>query len=243
MPILYSMLVLFSLLAALTIFLPLQLHSGKAVRAVPHRFRYMTYFSMLGMGFMLIEISMIQRLTVFLGHPTSSFVLVLTTLLLSSGAGSFVSGRFPATRRTLLSMLGAVVAITLAYALFLYEQFIDLMALSTAARFALAIPVIALPGFYMGMAFPVAVQIVRRQHPAFVPWGWGVNGAFSVLASIVAIVLSLNVGLKATLLSGVACYAIAFAIVASLRVGALEPEAEAARPSASPMGEPIGSVG
>lgn len=241
MPILYSMLGLFSLLAVLTIFVPLQLHSGKDVRSAPNRLRFMAYFAMLGMGYMLVEISMIQRLTVFLGHPTTSFVLVLTTLLLSSGIGSYVSGRFPANRRSLMTLLGAVVAITLAYSLFLYEQFIDLMALPTAARFALAIPVIALPGLYMGMAFPVGMQIVRRYHPALVPWGWGVNGAFSVLASIVAIVLSLNVGLKVTLLSGVFCYITGFGLVATLAEPATE-SADADREASSGVRDRIQST-
>jgi len=242
MPILYSMLGLFSLLAVFTVFIPLQLHSGKAIRQVPNRIRFMTYFAMLGMGYMLVEISMIQRLTVFLGHPTHSFVLVLTSLLLSSGIGSYLSGRFPATRRTLMSLLGIVVAITLAYSLFLYEQFIDLMALPTAARFTMAVPVIVLPGLYMGMAFPVGMQIVRQSHPAFVPWGWGVNGAFSVLASIVAIVLSLNVGLKATLLMGVFCYLTALGLVATLREPATAGAGDRESAPVAPHGEPAGST-
>jgi hypothetical protein len=133
------------------------------------------------------------------------------------------------------------VAITLAYSLFLYEQFIDLMALPTVARFALAIPVIALPGLYMGMAFPVGMQIVRRYHPALVPWGWGVNGAFSVLASIVAIVLSLNVGLKATLLSGVFCYITGFGLVATLAEPATE-SADADREASSGVRDRIQST-
>jgi hypothetical protein len=94
-----------------------------------------------------------------------------------------------------------------------YDQFIGLMALGKPARILLAFAVIMPAGFLMGMCFPMGVQIARRFHELLVPWGWGVNGAFSVFASILSIVLSIALGFKASLATGTACYAVALFII------------------------------
>jgi hypothetical protein len=201
----------------LTIFLPLHLRSRAEIRAAPYRTRSLCYFALLGAGFMLIEISLIQRLTIFLGHPTWSFVVVLTTLLLSSGLGSLYSARWPAgSRRVLVRVLAAIAVLAGFYTVAVYDPLIGWMALGRASRFALSVAIVAPSGFLMGMCFPLGIQLVRRFHQAFVAWGWGVNGAFSVFASILSIVLAIGFGFKSGLAAGAACYAVAAVVIWTL---------------------------
>lgn len=216
LPLLYGMLVLFIAISAITMFGPLYLRRTAEMKAVPYRARGLVYFALLGVGFMLIEVSLIQRLTVFLGHPSWSFILVLTTLLWASGLGSLTSVRLRQEKRVLAAILGIIVVVVSLYVAFIYDRFIDLMWLPRAARIILATVVVALPGYFMGMCFPVGMRIVRQYHEALVPWGWAVNGAFSVLATILSVILALNVGLKASMLAGVVCYGLAMAVTLSL---------------------------
>lgn len=220
MPLLYGMLIGFTLVGLLVVILPLYLRSGAALRSTHHPTATLAYFALLGLGYLLVEISLIQRLTVFLGHPTWSFVAVLSTMLCASGIGSRFSERLPQAPRSLVAVLVSVATLVAFYVLVVYDQFIDLMWLSRSLRVLLAVAVVGVPGFLMGMCFPIGIQIARRRNPILVPWGWGVNGAFSVLAPILAIALSLNFGLKLTLTSGGLCYAAACGIVLAWRRGA-----------------------
>jgi len=219
LPLLYGMFVTFGLFGLLTIFLPLYLSRNVDIRRAPYRLRSLTYFVGLGVGYILIEISLIQRLTIFLGHPTYSFVVVLTTLLCSSGLGSLASGIWMAgpSPRKLLVVLAGILVIVLFYILFVYNTFTSLMWLDKPLRILLAVLTIFPSGFLMGMCFPMGMQIVRRFHEHLVPWGWGVNGAFSVFGSICSLVLALNFGFKAMMGVGGAFYALAFVVILSLR--------------------------
>lgn len=216
-PLLLGMAMVFALIALLSIFLPLYLRARSEIRQAPYRVRSLAYFAMLGAGFMLVEISLIQRLTIFLGHPTWSFVVVLTTLLFSSGSGSLFSARWADANPRILSRVLAFILVLLGfYTLVVYDQFIGLMALGKAARILLVIAVMMPVGFLMGMCFPMGVQIARRFHESLVPWGWGVNGAFSVFASILSIVLAIALGFKTSLALGTACYSVALFIILTL---------------------------
>lgn len=222
LPMLYGMVATLLVLALTTIILPLYLRAGTAIARAPFRNSSLLYFAMLGVGFMLVEISLIQRLTVFLGHPIWSFVVVLATMLAFGGLGSFYSNRWGASPRHLVGVLATIVGVMLVYVALVYDAFIGLMWLGKASRIALAVAATAPPAFAMGMCFPMGVQIVRGFHPTLIPWGWGINGAFSVFASVASIVIALNAGFKAALATGALCYAIALgvALVWKRRVGA-----------------------
>lgn len=212
-PLLYGMLIGFTVVGLLVIILPLYLRSGSALRGTHGRTLVLAYFALLGLGYLLVEISLIQRLTVFLGHPTWSFVAVLSTMLCASGIGSRLSERLQQEPRALAYVLLGIAALVVVYVLVVYDRFIDLMSLSRGLRLLLSVTVVGAPALLMGMCFPIGIQIARRRSPVLVPWAWGVNGAFSVLAPILAIVLSLNFGLKATLAAGGLCYAFGLLLV------------------------------
>lgn len=219
LPLLYGMFISFGVIGILTIFLPLYLSRSAEIRRIQYRLRSLVYFVGLGVGFMLIEISLIQRLTIFLGHPTYSFIVVLATLLLSSGIGSMVSGIWApgSAPRKLLIVLALILGIILVYILFLYDSFTAFMWLSKPVRILISVVLIIPPGFFMGMCFPMGIQIIRKFHEHLVPWAWGVNGAFSVFASIFSLVIALNFGFKAMMGVGLAFYGVASIVIYTLQ--------------------------
>jgi hypothetical protein len=177
-------------------------------------------FAAIGVGFMLIEIAQMQRLTFLLGHPTFSLSVVLFGLLISSGAGSFVSGRPAAASltSTLPRRLGALVVTLVLVGLATPPVVRAFEGFATPVRIAVALVLLVPAGFVMGMAFPIAMRIASTTRPSLTPWFWAINGATSVTASVLAVLISSSWGISAAWWTGVGCYVIATAaIVASAR--------------------------
>lgn len=216
-PMLYLMLAFFGIVALCTILLPLVIYKRRALQG-KRLLVDMAYFAAIGVGFMLVEISLIHRLTVFLGQPAYSFVVVLSSLLLFAGIGSAVSG-FLSIRSGLPSVLALIVAAIVLYGIFTYDALIELMWLSVTARIATAVALIAPIGFGLGMCFPLAIRQLSRLHEEAIPWAWGINGAFSVFASALSLVIALNLGLKTMLFTGAVCYAAALLVALRWRRG------------------------
>jgi hypothetical protein len=168
-------------------------------------------------GFIVVEVALLQRFGLFLGHPSYSLVVVLCSLLLASGVGSMLSERIPTRHRLtgLLAAAAAVTAVTVAYASFLPWAFDRWIGLGLEARIAIAAALVALPGLAMGMLLPSGVRLISGRHPELIPWGWGLNGAASVFGSVGAMLVAMNLGSQATLFVGAACYALA--LLAALR--------------------------
>jgi hypothetical protein len=167
---------------------------------------YLAYFAAIGLGFMLIEISQLQRLTIFLGHPSYSLSVVLFSLLVSSGLGSLSTARLTgpegAARRRLMLTIAVLGAFGLLTPLVTHR----FEASSTPIRIALSIALLFPLGFLMGMAFPLGMRLALRRAPLLAPWFWGVNGAASVCASVLAVVIAIGAGISAAFWTGTACY-------------------------------------
>ncbi|MGB2819897.1 MAG: hypothetical protein WBF17_02875 [Phycisphaerae bacterium] len=167
----------------------------------------LVFFAGIGMGFMLVEISQMQRLIVLLGHPTYGLSVVLLALLLSAGLGSYSTRWAPrAAPLRLLVLLGLLWAFGM-WTPSIIQQF---RASVTPVRIAVAIGVLLPLGLFMGMAFPVGMKLASARSPALTPWLWGVNGATSVCASVLAVVLALGFGISRAFWAGTGCYALAF---------------------------------
>ena len=169
---------------------------------------------------MLVEISQVQRLTIFLGHPVYSLSVVLFSLLLSSGLGSLSTGllRLDTARRpaTLLALLAVVLVVFGLVAPIAIRHF---EAASAAVRIATSIGMLVPIGFFMGMAFPLGMRRALATSPSIAPWLWGVNGAASVCASVLVVVIALGAGISAAFWAGTASYVVA---LAALVVGTRE---------------------
>jgi hypothetical protein len=184
--------------AFVLILLPLRL-----IRRGPSA-RLIGYFGSIGLGFLFIEIAFMQRLTLFLGHPLYAIAVVLSSFLVFGGLGSGASARFGSRRTPLIVAALAVVAS-------IVIRFLPL-GLPDVAKIAMSIALIAPLAFAMGMPFPLGL---RRLASDDIPWAWGVNGAASVIASMLATLVAVHLGFSALVLLAAALYGCAY--VASLR--------------------------
>jgi hypothetical protein len=171
------------------------------------------FFAAIGVGFLTLEIALIQRFVLFLGFPTYALSVVLFSLLVFTGLGSLLTERLGRPRRTLAVALGASVALILAAALALPPLLQALIGLPFAARVAFAVAMLAPFGLTLGTAMPIGLRRLAALHPQGVPWAWGINGVTSVLASVLAVTVAISWGFTAATLLALACYAGALAHV------------------------------
>jgi len=197
-------------LTTLCILFPLFL-TGRPLKW-PIAFPHFLYFACIGLGFMLIEISQMQRLIIFLGHPIYGLTVVLFALLLSSGLGSFLTQPIGKSSLRLASIVLFLLLLGTIYAFGVYTPKVCLsfQASNTPIRILTAIGILSPMGLFMGMAFPLGMKIAGFESPAMTPWLWGINGATSVCASVLAVVLSLSSGISTSFWTGFACYGISF---------------------------------
>jgi hypothetical protein len=173
------------------------------------------YFLLIGLGFMFVEIALIQRMSVFMGHPTYGLSIVLFSIILSTGVGSVLSERAsPAGPMLLVLWLLGLGAYLLALPHWLPDVALSRLESSgTLVRALTTIAVIAPAGLLMGFGFPTGMRLATAVDPRPTPWLWGVNGAASVLGSGLAVACSIAFSIDVTIRVGAACY-IALALVA-----------------------------
>lgn len=161
----------------------------------------LAYFSLIGLGFLLVEIPLAQRFILFLGQPVYGLTAVLFALLFFSGLGSWASARLP--HRGALAALGVLV---LVYPALLPRLFDLFLGASLGLRLLVATAALAPLGFLLGVPFPRGIGWLERRAPELIPWAWGVNGAASVVASVGAALLALSLGFSWVLIVGAVCY-------------------------------------
>jgi len=213
-----SLFIIIFIMVVVTMLLPLLLFnrvSSLTNEKAVYKLGYIGYFSCLGLGFMLVEIPLIQKSILFLGQPLYAIAVILASLLIFSGIGSLLSGAFPDTavypwlRRIILSLCLLLVI----YILVLPSIFRSMLGSSGLLRISVSILLNCPLGLTMGMAFPLGIKLLERDGHLMIPWVWGVNGACSVMGSIIAWGLSLNFGYNFTLWAATAVYGCAFFIM------------------------------
>jgi spermidine synthase len=176
-----------------------------------------TYFSAIGMGFMLIEISQMQRLMIFLGHPVYGLAVVLFTILLFSGIGSATVGAHAPRPSALIARVVALLSVLVVVGLLSPSVTTWARSEATDMRILVSVLLLAPPAFCMGMMFPLGLSIWRR-HSELLPFFWSANGITSMFASVLGIALSIEFGIAKTYTLGACIYVIcAFLIVGSLQ--------------------------
>ena len=214
-----ALLMTVSLLTALCILLPLWLTRERVRLAGTSPL--LSFFIAIGLGFMLIETSQMQRLIISLGHPTYGLSVVLFAMLLSSGIGSYLTaGVSPdlaeaSGRRRLLwlvlvlGVFGLVTPVAAAWS----------QPLTTAVRILVAVLLLFPAGLFMGMAFPLGMKLAAARAQDLTPWLWGLNGAASVLASVLSVCIALTWSISTAFWTGWVCYvgAVAGYVAASRR--------------------------
>ncbi len=206
-------LVIFSLavtLAGLLILLPVMFTKGWK-KIINQRWDLM-YFASIGFAYLLVEIPLIQRFILYLDQPAYAFSVVLFGVLFFSGLGSRFGSEKISSKKGLIILIGFLVGYVLLLPGILYAT----LGLPMAARLAVSVLLIAPLGFLMGIPFPTGLARLRERHKGnseeqwLVGWIWAVNGACSVIASILASLLSLTFGLRATLIIGAGFYMLAW---------------------------------
>lgn len=195
-------------LSLLCIIVPLRIKSKKV--NMRGTLPFFVYFAAIGVGFMLIEISQIQRLGIFLGHPTYSIAAALFTLLLSGGIGSYLSGaakfkiyKNPITGLSILIVLLILFGTLTPYLIIAFREY------STSIRILVSVLILFPLGLFMGMAFPLGMRHVFKKSAQITPWLWGINGVMSVLATVLSIIIAMNYGISASYWTGAFCYLLA----------------------------------
>jgi hypothetical protein len=192
--------------AGIMIFLPLVRFNRQGLRA-NGRWGFLTYFAGLGFGFILIEIVLMQQLSLFLGQPIYTFSVVLASLLAFTGAGSYLASRIQTVSRNTLSW--SLIAVVGAICLSLFVNPLILSAalsLTLPLRVAVAVLLVAPLGILLGVPFSTGLRFVSDEAPQLVSWAWAVNGFFTVIGSVGAIILGMALGFTAVLIISAASY-------------------------------------
>ncbi len=194
-----------ALLATVLIAGPLAGRTG-LLRRTAGKKRALGYFLLIGVGFMFIEMSFLQRLTLYLAHPIYSAAVVIGSLLVFAGIGSLLSQRRKPGPKVIRRAGLVVVAISVVYILVLDELLGPTQGWPALARAALAAAAVAPLGIAMGHMFPTALRRLSAERPALVPWCWAINGFASVVATVGAALLAMEMGFSAVAALGAAAY-------------------------------------
>ena len=168
----------------------------------------LAYFATIGCGYMLVQIPFLQRFSVLLGHPTYTFAIILFSMILFTGIGSFLSDRLRIERGYRLLWLPAAIAASLVGIVLLVDPAIRSSAALDLTGRTLVVLVFTAPiSLLLGGCFPIGMRLVGRVSDSATAWMWGVNGACGVIASVVAVAVSMWVGIDTNLLLAAVLYA------------------------------------
>jgi spermidine synthase len=181
------------------------------------------YFAALGMGFILIELALLQKLILLLGNPTMTFAILLFTLLASSGSGSLVSSRFIRDgTKNLAVVIAGIIALGTLYLLLFPQIIYSVIGEAFEVKVAVSIAILAPIGFLMGMPLPTGMRLLKAHRPERIPWMWAINGAFSVLGAVLAVALGIIYGSSLAMALGILVYGISLAISFAWKKKAIE---------------------
>jgi hypothetical protein len=211
-----TLIVMFCLVAAaalLCVYLPLRyLHRANAA-PTPRRHGFI--FAGTALGYLAVEIALLQKFGLFLGHPNYALSVVLAGLLFATGLGALGSARLVQWSRGPRYISYAFALLAIVEYKFIFPHLGHWAVEAFGIRILIVLVLVMPLGILMGTYVPTAVEQLKKTAPDFVPWAWGINGVFSVLAPILSIALSMTWGITALFLSAIPIY---------LMVGWLYPE-------------------
>jgi spermidine synthase len=208
--------------AVLCVYFPLR-HLAREGRALPGAPRLTVYFAGLGVGYLAVEMALLQKFGLLLGHPNYALSVVLAALLFTTGLGSVWARRIVAAFGNLRFVSYALAGVILLESQIVFPRLPALLPWPFAARAAVVVLLVAPLGLGLGVFFPWVLDRMKGSAASFTPWAWGVNGIFSVLAPILSVAISMTFGMTALLLAAIPVY-----LLASLLLPA--PFAQAERP-------------
>jgi len=192
-------------LVALFVLGPLLLAGGTRT---PGWFPWLLYFGALGAGFMLIEVSVLQRFVLLLGHPVYSLTVTLFSLLLGTGIGAAWSQQFrdETLKRSTAIMLVVIALLSVAVIAIVTPLISWAIPFARNIRLLVAVATLVPIGIALGIPMPAGLRLLSARAPQMVTWAWGINGALSVVGATVAIFIAMNWGFGATLMTASGAY-------------------------------------
>jgi len=168
------------------------------------------YFACIGTGFMMVQIPLIQRFSVYLGHPVYAVSVLLFSMIIAAGLGSSLSDRIAVERDRRWTFVLPLTIVAMIIALYLLSGPIIQATIDQGllVRCLIVILLVAAAALPMGMCFPLGLRLFRQYSDDCLPWLWGVNGATGVLASVLAVAISMWSGINSSLLVAIGCYAL-----------------------------------
>jgi hypothetical protein len=178
------------------------------VGGAPRWFAWLLYFGALGAGFMLIEVSVLQRFVLLLGHPVYSLTVTLFSLLLGTGIGAAWSRRLAEATlaRSTAIMLVAIAVLGLIVIAVATPLVTWAIPFTRATRIAIAVATLVPIGIALGIPMPAGIRLLHSRAPQMVSWAWGINGALSVVGATLAIFIAMNWGFGVTLMAASVTY-------------------------------------
>jgi spermine/spermidine synthase len=177
---------------------------------------WLVYFGSLGAGFMLIEVGVLQRFVLLLGHPVYSLTVTLFSLLLGTGLGAAISRRIGEARLRGAAVTALAAIVVLGFAcIWAVTPFVSwAIPFPRPARIALAVVMLVPIGMLLGIPMPSGIRLLAMRAPQMLTWAWGMNGALSVVGATLAIFIAMNWGFGATFLAAAASYLLGLAALA-----------------------------
>ncbi|HUK32641.1 MAG TPA: hypothetical protein VLV86_01955, partial [Vicinamibacterales bacterium] len=171
-------------------------------------FSWLLYFGALGAGFMLVEVSVLQRFVLLLGHPVYSLTVTLFSLLLGTGIGAAWSRRLHEPTLTRSTAFALILIALLGFVIVLVATPLITWAIpfSRGVRIGIAVTMLVPIGIVLGVPMPAGLRLLSARAPQMLTWAWGINGALSVVGATVAIFLAMNWGFAATLMAASGTY-------------------------------------
>lgn len=194
-----------SVAGALGVLLPLRHFAARGLQA-PGAARTIVYFAGTGLGYLAIEVALLQKFGLLLGHPNYALSAVLATLLLASGLGALQSSRVVGLLGGLRFVVYALAGLMLALYLFLFPRLQDWVGLPFGVRLLIVFAAVGPLGLLLGTFVPTALEHLKQSAAPLVPWAWGVNGVASVMAPVLSAAFSMTWGIGALFLSAIPLY-------------------------------------
>ena len=177
-------------IAAIFILLPLSFRPWKS----RNKKWVLMYFSGLGLAYMFLEMVFIQHFTFYFGEPTYAASATLGILLFASGLGSYYSGKFQNNKKMRLAIPLVIAAILVLYAFVLSPILTATIGIALPLKITIAVVLLGTLGFFLGMPFPIGIDYLSGKNTDDIPWAWALNGYFSVISTVLATIISVELG-------------------------------------------------
>ncbi|MBI5730193.1 MAG: hypothetical protein HY963_03560 [Ignavibacteriales bacterium] len=170
------------------------------------KLKTLLYFGAIGLGYMFVEIIFIQRFILYFGNIIYAAAAVISSMLICSGVGSYLSSKIKGSKRNLIFICGSIFTVLISYKFLLTPVLQSTIGFEFFLKAVIAFLLIAVPSFLMGMPFPIGLKIISAENKSLAAWAWGINGSSSVASSVLVVVLALEFGFATVILIAALSY-------------------------------------